>query len=291
MEELTLLVLASISSRQPAPVVRMSDRDEQLLTEIRRDLLARRFVPHFQPVIDFRTGAVRAFEALARWNHPIRGWVNAAEFLDVAERSGAIVDIGQVVFERAAERARRWLDRGTKDVRVNVKASAAQIASPTIGQELAKLSIHNCLPAGTLGLLLDASVLSSDAGRALIPKIRDCGVRVAVEHLGPNPSLLTRLHDVPLHAVKIDRSLVARLGDDPANDRTVRGIIQVAKSIGIRTIGEGVETAAQADALVRMGCDAGQGYYWSPAVECEVADTMMRFQQFRNRVAPHHRTV
>lgn len=269
------VTLALVTADAPAA----SASQSAVAAEMRRDLAAGRFVAHFQPILELSSRTVVAFESLARWNHPARGWVGAAEFMPTAEQSDLVSALDAVVFERAAERARRWLERGAKRVRVNLKVSHRHLDDDGFVPRLQATIDRHRLPAQTLGLLIPEPFLLAAAHR--MPEIRGAHVRIAVERVGTANVPIATLRSLPLYALKIDRSIVSGLGDDPAARMRARSIVQTARSLDLRTIAEGVETELQREIVAELGCDAALGYLWSPAVEPEVADSMLRFQPFR----------
>ncbi|MFN8050682.1 MAG: EAL domain-containing protein [Acidimicrobiales bacterium] len=282
VQVVTMLLIALGADAAPAAEATPA-RQTPLAAGMTRDLAAGRFVPHFQPVVDLASGTVAAFDALVRWNHPQRGWVSAAEFFPQAVKAGLASELDSVVFRQAAIRARGWLDRGAKRVRINVKVAGSRFESPELLDELRQLLRQHRLPAASVGLMIREKTLLRPSALAALPAMRDAGFRITLEHFGTQTVTPSSLSSVPLYALKIDHSIVRRLGADSSAARAARTVVNTARSLGLRTIGEGVETEAQCEALAELGCDAGQGFLWSPAVEAEVADSIMRFQTFQRR--------
>lgn len=259
--------------------------DSALVSDMRRDLAAGRFVPHFQPIIELSTESVVGFEALVRWNHPARGWIRAADFIDQAEQANLTAELQAVVFRQAAERARGWLDRGVKRVRVNLKLSTRQLESPLLLDDLKRLTETYRLPTSSLGLLLTEPMLTAAATRGAVQSLRNSGHRVTLERFTPTRSSTETLRGLPLHALKIDRGIVSRLGVDPSASDEARSVIQMARTLDLHSVADGVETEAQRAALAELGCESALGFLWSAAVESGVANSMMQFQPFASRLA------
>lgn len=237
-----------------------------LIRDLRVALTGGQYEVYFQPIVDLATGRVARAEALLRWHHPQRGLIAPAEFVAVVEDAGLAGDLGDWVFAEAAHWARRWRDEPGHDVHVSVNVSPAQFvvagSAARWGRVLADLAL-----AGTQigidvteGLLLDHSPVVADELR----RIREAGMTVAIDGFGTGHSALSCLTDFDIGVLKIDRSLVRDLVTD-ANDRAlVEAIIVMAHRLGIRVVGEGIETVQQRDMLRAAGCDFGQGFLFAP---------------------------
>lgn len=285
IEEATLLLAAAESTSPRETGAGSSDAEPSIVAEMRRDLTAHRFVPHFQPYIELGTGGIVAFSALARWNHPERGWVGAADFLPRAERYGLAAEIGAMVLDDAAQRARRWLDGGTRRVRVSVKVSDRELADEEFVGSLSALLCRYRLPASTIGLLLPAHP-ANPAGTQL-GTLRDAGFRITLDKVSMTQARDVRgLRTLPLYGLQIGGDLTRRVVGDPAARVEARAVVSTAKALGLQAFAEGVERAEQADVLTELGFDAALGFLWSPAVEPQVADSMMHFQPFRAKARP-----
>jgi diguanylate cyclase (GGDEF)-like protein len=245
--------------------------DEQLRAEAMRALdlegdlrhaLARReFRPHFQSIVSLETGEVVGYEALLRWNHPQRGLLLPADFLAAAEENGCIEQIDWQMFTMACEQARLLPD----STYVSINVSARRLRVPDF-DEVALRTIENSgLQARrvrlevTEGALLD----QPEQMRSILLRLRAAGVLVQLDDFGTGYSSLSYLHRFPIHSLKIDKSFIADLADEGSSPAVVRAIIALAESLGVEVIGEGVETPAQRDALIALGCTIGQGFLFS----------------------------
>jgi diguanylate cyclase (GGDEF)-like protein/PAS domain S-box-containing protein len=254
-----------------------SVRTMAVVNAVRRALGRQEVELHYQPIVDLRTGAMTGVEALLRHTDEQLGPLPAAEFAAVAERYGWTVDLDRVVMRTASADLTRLRAAGNEDlayVSVNVSPS-------TPGVRLSELAVdalaRSGLPSSSLMLEVTENTVMEDADAAIrwLHELREHGIRIAVDDFGTGYSSLARLHKLPLHVLKVDRSFVqAALSEKGAMEIT-RSIVLLGKSFGLRTIAEGVETEQQAAAMRELGCDLAQGYLWSPAVPvsmlCEVS--------------------
>ena len=223
---------------------------------------------HYQPLIELRSGRARMLEALLRWRHPRRGMVAPDVFVPLAEETGLIHRIGDWVFEQALELAGARAARGEAALQIAVNVSPVQFLGAGFAPRwLRKLHDSGRAGAGfaieiTEGLLLRDSPEVSATLRAL----RGAGLEVAIDDFGTGYSSLSYLHQFEVDHLKIDRSFTRNLGRDAYAATLTDSIIALAHSLGLRTVAEGVETAAQRDHLLRAGCDLAQGWLYAPAM-------------------------
>lgn len=230
----------------------------ELEDDLRIALERRQFVVHYQPVVDARTGGLVGFEALARWWHPRRGLILPSEFIPVAEDSGLIVDIGEIVLEEACRAASTW----RAPLRVAVNLSPVQVAQDSLPTRIASVLQSTGLDAERLELELTENVLLAATAESLdrIRRIRQFGVGFALDDFGTGYASLGYLQNFSFDRIKIDRSFIADLGTRPTCVAIVRAVTQLAGSLGMRTTAEGVETLQQAEFLARNGVSELQGY-------------------------------
>jgi len=220
---------------------------------------------HFQPVVDLTSRSLYGVEALLRWQHPQRGLLVAEEFIDAAESSDLINDIGAFVLERACHQVGQW--PGTElSVSVNVAARQLRDASlcDTVGRALAASGVgpqQLVLEITETGLLQDLATALEVLGTC-----RDLGIRVSIDDFGTGFAGFGYLRDLAVDEIKIDKSFVAGLGIEGSDTAIVGSILHLAHGLGLATTAEGVETIDQARRLQELGCDLGQGFYWSRAV-------------------------
>ncbi|MFO0394264.1 MAG: putative bifunctional diguanylate cyclase/phosphodiesterase [Lysobacteraceae bacterium] len=244
----------------------------RLVSELRAGIDRGELELHYQPIVHLASGRVGAVEALMRWRHPERGMVSPGAFIPLAERSGLIHPLGAWALEEAAAQARRWEARGLPPLVVSVNVSPVQLAQGELDVVVQRVLAANALPAKQLLLELTESSLVGDAEplRNRITRLRAIGVGLSIDDFGTGYSNLGYLQRFDVQALKIDQRFVRGLADGPQGEASVRAIAQLAGSLGIRTVAEGIETAEEAQRLQALGCDAGQGHWWGDAMPAAV---------------------
>jgi diguanylate cyclase (GGDEF)-like protein/PAS domain S-box-containing protein len=234
-----------------------------LLTQLRSALQQKEFQLHYQPQIDLLNGKVIGMEALIRWHHPEQGLISPARFIPVAETSGLIIPIGEWVLEEACRQARIWLQDGRPPFRVAVNLSALQFKRGNILDTVSKVLENSGLPPDMMELELTESILLQDMEGAIktIHDLKMLGVQLSIDDFGTGYSSLSYLKQLQVDKLKIDQSFVRDLVTDVNDMAIVRAIIQLGKSLDMRVIAEGVETAEQLDFLGSHECDEAQGYF------------------------------
>jgi diguanylate cyclase (GGDEF)-like protein len=233
-----------------------------LEVDLRGALLRREFVVYYQPIQDLKAGQVTGFEALVRWNHPLRGLIAPLNFIPVAEETGLIVPIGDWVLRRACQDAAGW----SQDVSVAVNLSPAQFKNRNLVPSVVSALEMSGLPARRLELEITESVLlhDSEVTLATLHKLRALGVQISMDDFGTGYSSLSYLRSFPFDKIKIDRSFVSELANRDDSMAIVRAVTGLGKSLGISTTAEGVETDEQLALLRSEGCNQVQGYLFSP---------------------------
>jgi diguanylate cyclase (GGDEF)-like protein len=236
----------------------------ELVADVHAAVEAGEMVLHLQPLVDLRTLEVEGHEALMRWQHPQRGLLGPEAFVGLAEETGAIVSMGWWVLERACEQAQSW---PTGHIGVNL--AARQLLDPAAVTTVAAILDRTGIEPRRVVLEITESVLlDADAIGHRLLELRALGVLLAIDDFGTGYSSLSYLTRLPVDIVKIDRSFVERLGGPAGDEVLVRAVVQLARSLGLRSVGEGVQTPAQLERLQSFGCDAGQGYlFGKPEVE------------------------
>ena len=244
----------------------------RLVSELRAGIERGELELHYQPIVHLASGRVGAVEALVRWRHPERGLVSPGAFIPLAERSGLIHPLGNWALEEAATQARRWEARGLPPLVVSVNVSPVQLAQGELDVVVQRVLHATGLPAKQLLLELTESSLVGDAEplRNRIARLRALGVGLSIDDFGTGYSNLGYLQRFDVQALKIDQRFVRGLADGPQGEAIVRAIAQLAASLGIRTVAEGIEVAAEAERLQALGCDAGQGHWWGDAMPAAV---------------------
>jgi diguanylate cyclase (GGDEF)-like protein/PAS domain S-box-containing protein len=232
------------------------------------------FVVHYQPQIDLETMQLVGMEALLRWNHPERGLTAPADFIGLAEERGLILVIGDWVLREACREAKRFHDRGLKQLRVSVNISARQFRDEALLWTVESALSEAGLDPRALELEITESVAMEDVHQTMttLTELRKSGVSIAIDDFGTGHSALSYLKRFPIDALKIDKSFVADLPDGFEDSAIVASVIQLANGLGIRVVAEGVETAEQIEFLRQHGCREVQGYYFSyPVPPSEIA--------------------
>lgn len=217
----------------------------------------------YQPIVDLRTGKTVAVEGLLRWTHPVHGTVSPDEFIPVAEDSELIHDIGAHMLRMAASEVAAYRARHQLPVRLKVNLSARQLEDPSLRAVVLAALSDAGLPARAVGLEVTESTLMHDPAAAakVLSDLRQLGFRLAIDDFGTGYSSLAQLQQLPLDTLKIDRSFIARIGENPDAEAIVTSIIVMAHAVGLTVIAEGVETGQQLDILRRLGCDLVQGFH------------------------------
>ncbi|MFF8991725.1 putative bifunctional diguanylate cyclase/phosphodiesterase [Streptomyces sp. NPDC014983] len=250
-----------------------------LLGDLRRALDAHEVQLHYQPKVRF-DGQVAGLEALVRWVHPERGKVPPDEFIAIAESSGLMPHLTEYVLETALEQVARWRSQGIR-VPVAVNVSPRDVHTPGFaGSVAARLARHG-VPAGALQLEITEHVLLEDPQRAAdtLAALTGHGVKMSLDDFGTGYSSLVHLRRLPVSELKIDRSFVARLAVDAEDAEIVRCTVDLAHSLGLLVVAEGVEDDETWERLRDLGCDAVQGWLVAAAMPAEEATSWLRFRQ------------
>jgi diguanylate cyclase (GGDEF)-like protein/PAS domain S-box-containing protein len=238
-----------------------------LENDLKRAIERGEFVVHYQPIVGLDDRSVWGVEALVRWEHPERGLLNPDEFVPVAEESGLVVPMGTAVLEEACRRAKGWQEAYPKmpPLIVYVNLSARQLARPDLAEAVEGALRRTGFDGNCLGLDVTETVYVTalEGNTAALDRLRALGVRVSIDDFGTGYSSLSYLKRLPADALKIDKSFVRGLGEDVEDTTIVRMVVELAHTLGMEVIAEGVETEEQAALLAEMGCDKAQGYHFS----------------------------
>ena len=279
-----------------------SDRRLALGNALRRALLHNELSLRFQPQISLASGDIVGVEALLRWHHPQLGQVPPAEFIPIAENSGLILPIGQWVIRTAIEQLAAWIERGMEPMIMAVNLSAIQFRHGDLPQFVTQCLNDAGLPAELFELELteSAAMANPQAAIATMADLHRRGIRLAIDDFGTGYSSLSYLKRFAVSKIKIDQSFVRDITDDPDDKAIVGAIISMARSLGIQTTAEGVETEAQLEYLREEGCNEVQGYLFSKPMTAdafesyiiEAASSGFVASQFSTgRIAPKRESV
>ena len=249
-------------------------------SDLRRALERDELRIHYQPVVDLREDRISAVEALVRWAHPQRGLLEPVEFIGVAEDTGLIVPLGDVVLTKACRDVADWQRRfngSQRPLTLCVNASARQIADTAFPARVAEIARRSGLAAGSLTLEITESVLMEEAHApvTVLARMREYGLGLMLDDFGTGYSGLSYLKRFPLDVLKIDRSFVAGLGVDEEDSAIVAAVIGMARTLGLTVVAEGVEHREQVGLLLELGCERAQGFLFAPPIPADRIEPMM----------------
>jgi diguanylate cyclase (GGDEF)-like protein len=240
--------------------------ERQFIEEsLRRAVERHEFALHYQPKVDLRTGAITGAEALLRWTHPTRGLISPVQFIPVAEDCGLILPIGHWVLREACRQARAWMDAGLPVATIAVNVSALEFRNEKFLEDLFAILGETGLDPGSLELELTESVLMkrAESTAAILKTLRERGVQVAIDDFGTGYSSLSYLRKFAVDALKIDQSFVGRITTGADDASIVAAVINMARSLKLRVVAEGVETPEELAFLRDHQCGEAQGFYFS----------------------------
>jgi len=247
--------------------------------DLRQAVQAQQLFVVYQPIVHLGTQQASGMEALVRWNHPVRGLVSPADFIPIAEESGLIGPLSAFVLRTACAQFMDWhhslgeLAPGL----MSVNLSRAQLGDPTLVDAVAEVLRSTGMPAARLQLEVTESLAAQDETvQARLRELKALGLTLALDDFGTGYSSLASLHQLPVDVVKIDRSFVSQLESSEYHRVLVQATVQVARTLGMRTVAEGVETRGQAQLLSALLCDKGQGYLFGRPLTHEQATAWLR---------------
>ena len=259
-----------------------------LESSLRRAVMQKDFVLHYQPQVDLETGEIIALEALVRWQSEDGGIVLPGDFIPLAEETGLINEIGEWVLREACRQAHEWHAKGLARRRMAVNLSARQFADRGFLEMMTRVLAETGLEPGLLEIeITESQVMRQTEGMIqLLGKVAGMGVQIAIDDFGTGYSSLSYLKRLPIQKLKIDQSFVRDITIDPNDTAIVVAIINMAHSLELETIAEGVETAGQLALLRSKGCRIGQGFHFAPPLSAEAAYPLLRQNNLYNRPGP-----
>src|SRR5207248_4368645 len=254
----------------------------QLGLDLEAALERREILVHYQPVVRLEDGQIEGFEVLARWPHPTRGLLSAADFLPAAEEAGLTIELGRLVLHQALEAAHRWPER----LSIWLNVAAAELANERLVDTLAQaLKGYGVEPNRLVIEVTESGVIQgSDGALVAMQRLRELGVGLTIDDFGTGYSSLSRLAEFPIESLKIPKPFVDRLVGEDADEAFVDAILRLGDSLGLAAVAEGIEHPAQAERLRQMGSPLGQGYLFRRPVPAEEVERLL-YQQAARR--PH----
>lgn len=248
-----------------------------LAKQLRHGIDANQLRLHYQPIMNLATGQPVGVEALVRWQHPDRGLLGPSEFIDVAERTGLVVPLGEWVLHEACQFAARLRTREGDPLTVAVNLSGRQLSDRRLVATVrAALAAHGC-DAEQLVFEVTETALVTDMVAAIesLRELQDLGAGVAIDDFGTGYASLLYLQQLTANDLKIDRSFISRLGGDSYDTAIVASLITLAHNLNVRCVAEGVETVEQLELLKQLGCDFAQGYLFSRPIDAQTLDAWL----------------
>lgn len=274
-------------AREYDPLMSQVFKDRlNLFKEFRSGLLASQIEPYYQPLVNAVTGEVEGFEALARWNHPERGVLSAADFAEVLDDREICGLIGREMLAKVTADMGQWKAAGIEFGSVGLNVDSADLLRPAfILDVISNLAEHELTPKNLAIEVTENTVFGANY-KLLLKKLRefrDLGCYVALDDFGTGYSSITHLKELPYTAIKIDKSFVRDIVTDKMDQSIVEALAHLSETIGYKLVAEGVETRAQLDVVSKLGCHLIQGYYYAkPLAASEVPGTLNRINQMVN---------
>ena len=250
-------------------------------TDLRKAIHKGQFQNHYQPIVRLDTAALVGFEALIRWPHPQLGMVYPGSFISTAEETGLIIPITRYTVEQACRDLKDWLEllKGSLELTVSVNISSRHFLQASLLNDLRDALEASSLPPHLLKLEITETALMVDSEETmrLAQRLKDFGIRLVIDDFGTGYSSLSYLQRLPIDTLKIDRSFISKIIDQPENNRNiVEAIVSLAHKLGMTVVAEGIETPEQYAILLDMACELGQGYLFSPPIPKSQADQLVQ---------------
>jgi len=249
-------------------------------TDLRKAIQRDEFENHYQPIVDLQTSSLVGFEALIRWNHPQLGLIYPGSFISIAEETGLIVPMTQLIAQRACDDLCHWQDQLKDELKLtmNINLSSKHFLSPTLLEDIKEILNKTGMPPDQLKLEITETALMEDADETirLVHRLKDLGLKLVIDDFGTGYSSLSYLQRLPIDTLKVDRSFVSRITSEPDGNRNiVEAIISLAHRLEMIVVAEGVETEEQFAILREMNCQFGQGYLFSKPLSKPIADQLI----------------
>jgi EAL domain-containing protein (putative c-di-GMP-specific phosphodiesterase class I) len=248
-------------------------------TDIRKAIERQEFVIYYQPILSLENKLLVGFEALVRWQHPTRGLVYPGDFIPLADETGLILYIDQIVLREACAQMHKWKTQfpDTALSFMNVNLSNRQLAQPDLFDFVCRTLEETGLDPKSLLIEITESVVIThqESMAAVLNRLKALGVHIYIDDFGTGYSSLSYLHNLPIDGLKIDRSFIQKIGDKGEGMEIIKTILMLARDINVAVIAEGLETAKQVSQISSLQCKYGQGYFFSKAVESGEAESFI----------------
>jgi EAL domain-containing protein (putative c-di-GMP-specific phosphodiesterase class I) len=261
-------------------------RRHGLKEELQKALERRELILQYQPIVALATGETVAAEALVRWNHPTRGRLLPSEFVPLAEETGLIIAVGQFVLEQACRQARSWdaTAPGGRPLSVHVNLSAVELQDAGIVEGVEATLAETGLEASRLVLEITESLAQDVGAGETLRRLRNLGIRLALDDFGTGYSSLSYLRSLPLDILKVARPFIEGIGPGHQESSFVRMIIDLARTLELQVIAEGIEAESELEALRDLDCELGQGFYLGAADDAEPGRELESVSSIRPRI-------
>ena len=254
----------------------------EIESDLRRAIEEEEFEVHYQPIVSLKSGRISGFEALVRWHHPERGLISPSDFIPIAEENGLIIQIDRWVLKQACLQMRKWQEAlpVTRRMKISVNLSCKQFMQPTIVSQVLETLQETGLDPSSLKLEITESVMMErgDYVMSVLEQLSTAGIELSLDDFGTGYSSLSYIHHFPVTALKIDQSFIKRIGREQ-NGEIVRAVVALARNLGLEVVAEGIETVMQLDQLKALGCEQGQGFYFSEPIGEESATELIQKEE------------
>jgi diguanylate cyclase (GGDEF)-like protein/PAS domain S-box-containing protein len=251
----------------------------EIESDLRRAIEREEFEVHYQPIVALESGQISGFEALVRWVHPERGLISPGDFIPIAEETGLVIQIDRWVLKQACLQMRRWQETlpETRQMKISVNLSCKQFMQATIVEQVLETLRETGLDPRSLKLEITESVMMErgDYAMSVLEQLSKAGIKLSLDDFGTGYSSLSYIHHFPVSTLKIDQSFIKRIGGEQ-NGEIVRAVVALARNLGLEVVAEGIETLMQLDQLKALGCEQGQGYYFSEPLDEESATELIQ---------------
>lgn len=251
----------------------------EIESDLRRAIEEEEFEVKYQPIVSLKSGRICGFEALVRWHHPERGLISPSDFIPIAEENGLIIQIDRWVLKQACLQMRKWQEAlpVTRRMKISVNLSCKQFMQPTIVSQVLETLQETGLDPSSLKLEITESVMMErgDYVMGVLEQLSTAGIELSLDDFGTGYSSLSYIHHFPVTTLKIDQSFIKRIGREQ-NGEIVRAVVALARNLGLEVVAEGIETVMQLDQLKALGCEQGQGFYFSEPIGEESATELIQ---------------